>query len=78
MALCRPVKEDRRALDLVPRLSPPGDRWCDVVDRVPAGNVSSSSTLQVFILVRVAVPASVSARSFSFTPVRPGQYTENI
>ena len=30
------------------RLSPLGDRWCDVLDFVPAGSVSSSSTLQVF------------------------------
>ena len=30
------------------RLSPPGDRWCGVLGFVPAGNVSSSSTLQIF------------------------------
>ena len=26
----------------------PGDRWCDVLDFVPAGSVSSFSTLQIF------------------------------
>ena len=31
-----------------PRLSPPGDRWCGVLGFVPAGSVSSSSTLQIF------------------------------
>ena len=31
-----------------PRLSPPGDRWCDVLGFVPEGSVSSSSTFQVF------------------------------
>ena len=31
------------------RLSlPPGDRWCGVFGFVPAGNVSRSSTLQIF------------------------------
>ena len=33
---------------LFPRLAPPSDRWCDVLRFVPAGNVSSSSTLQIF------------------------------
>ena len=33
---------------LFPRLSPPGDRWRDVLGFVPAGSVSSSSTLQIF------------------------------
>ena len=28
--------------------SPPGDRWCDVLGFVPAGNVSSSSAFQIF------------------------------
>ena len=31
-----------------PRLSPPGDRWCDVLGFVTAGSVSSSSTLLIF------------------------------
>ena len=31
-----------------PHLSPPGDQWCDVLGFVPAGSVSSSSTLQIF------------------------------
>ena len=47
---------------------------------MPAGSVSSFSTLQTDLpkckpLVRVALPASLSARSFPFTPARPGQYT---
>ena len=33
---------------LFPCLSPPGDQWCYVLGIVPAGNVSSSSTLQLF------------------------------
>ena len=33
---------------LFPRLSPPGHRWCDVLGFVPAGSVSSFSTLQIF------------------------------
>ena len=42
-------KEDRLALQsLFPRLSPPSDRWCDVLGFVPTGRVSSSSTLQIF------------------------------
>ena len=44
------------------RLSPPGDRWCDVLGFVPAVNDSSSSTLQIFrrkLLEMVALPASL-------------------
>ena len=49
MALSRPVKEDRLALRfLFPRLSSPGDRWCDVFGFVPTGSVSSPSTLHPF------------------------------
>ena len=33
---------------LFPRISPPGDRWCNVLGFVPEGSVSSSSTLQIF------------------------------
>ena len=33
---------------LFPSLSPPGDWWCDVLRFVPAGSVSSSSTLHIF------------------------------
>ena len=47
MAISRPFKEDRLALPL-PRLSPPGDRWCDVLGSVPAVSVSSFSTLPIF------------------------------
>ena len=31
------------------RLSPQDDRWCDVLDSVPAYSVSNSSTLQIFL-----------------------------
>ena len=48
MALSRPFKEDRLALPLSTPLSPPGDRWCEVLDFVPAGSVSSVSTFQSF------------------------------
>ena len=73
MALFRPVKEDRRALYLVPRLSPPGDRRYDVLGFVSAGSVSSSSTLQIFpdashLLWLLNLPASLSAQSFPFSP----------
>ena len=33
---------------IFPRLSPPGDRWCDVLGFVAAGSVSSFSALQFF------------------------------
>ena len=33
---------------LFPCLSPPSDKWCDVLGFVPAGTVSNSSTLQIF------------------------------
>ena len=33
---------------LFPCLSPPGERWCDVLGFVPAGSVSSSSAPQIF------------------------------
>ena len=33
---------------LFPLLSPPGDRWCDVLGFVPVGSISSSSTLRIF------------------------------
>ena len=53
-----------------PRLSPPGDRWCDVLGFVPAGSVPRSKPL-----VRVTLPASLSARSFLFTLACSGQHT---
>ena len=33
---------------LFPRLSPPGDQWCDVLGFMPAGSVSSFSALEIF------------------------------
>ena len=33
---------------LFPRLSPPGDRWCDVLGFVPPGSVSNSSTFKIW------------------------------
>ena len=66
--------------------SPPSVRWCGVLGFVPAGSVSNSSTLQIFweathnchkraTIVRVALPASLSARSFPITPACSGKYT---
>ncbi len=58
--------------------SPPGDRWCDVLGFVPAGILKLLNTSDLprsKPLVRVALPASLSARSFPFTPACPGQYT---
>ena len=61
---------------LLLRLSPPGDRWCDVFDFVPVVSVSSSWTLQIFrdatrlwwVFFRVYL------LSFPLTPACPGQY----
>ena len=48
MTISRRFKKGRWALSF-PRLSPPGDRWRGVrLGFVPAGSVSSSSTLQMF------------------------------
>ena len=41
LVLFRKIVAEERFL--FPRLSPPGDRWRDVLDSVPAGTVSSSS-----------------------------------
>ena len=46
MALSRPFMEDRLALSLSTPLS--CDQWCHVLGFVPAGSVSSFSTLQIF------------------------------
>ena len=43
LTMCLSRKIVQRFLFL--RLSPPGDRWCDVLGFVPAGSVSSFSTL---------------------------------
>ena len=51
MALSRPfssVQGIPSSEALFPRLSPPGDRWCDALCFVPAGNISISSTFQIF------------------------------
>ena len=51
---------------LFPRLSPQGDRWCNVLGFVPKGSFSSSSTpdrRKRKPLGVVASPASLSARS---------------
>ena len=49
MVLSRPLKVDRRLLlfSICQPLSSPGDRWCNVLGFLPAGIVSSSSTLQI-------------------------------
>ena len=52
-------------------LSPPGSQWCDVLGFVPAGSVSSSSTLQIFWdashLWPLLLSTSLYARPFSST-----------
>ena len=58
-------------------LSPPRDRWCDVLGFVPTGSVSSFSTLQIFqeashLCGLLCPPVCLS---FPFTPACPGQYT---
>ena len=49
---------------LFPRLSPPADRWCDLLGFVP-GSVSSSSTLPRRKPLVIVV---LSTWSFPFTP----------
>ena len=44
---------------------PPGDRWCDVFGFVPAGSVSSFSTLQIF---REAEPSLLFSEGCEFFP----------
>ena len=63
---------------LFPHLSPPDDRWCDALGFVLTGKclkLNTSSFPRSKPLVRVALPASLFARSFPFTPACPGQYT---
>ena len=59
------------------RLSPPGDRWCNVL-----GSVSSSSTLQIFQdathLWWLLCPPVCLLCHFPLTPACPGQYTHRI
>ena len=43
LVLSRKVDERFR----FPRVSPPGDRWCDILGFVPAGSVPSSSVLKI-------------------------------
>ena len=73
MALPRPFEEDRRAL--LPRsaslcLSPPVDRWCDVLRFVSAKQVQCLKLLNSSDLPRrrshvtVALPASLITRSY--------------
>ena len=67
---------------LFTRLSPPGDRWCNDLGFVPARSVLSSSLntsdlLRRKPLVRIALPASLSAPSFTFTPACPVQHTNS-
>ena len=73
-ALSRPFKEDLLALPFS-RLSPPGDRWCDVLGFVPAGSVSSSTTIQIISICEGCFARQSIPRSFSLTPACPGQYT---
>ena len=47
MVVCRPFKKDRLALPFCTPLSS-RHQWCDVLGFMPARNVSSFSTLQIF------------------------------
>ena len=57
-------------------LSPPGDRWCDVLGFVPASmsQTRTSDPPRPKPPAMVALPASQSAWSFPITPACPGQY----
>ena len=74
-AFSRPFKEDLLALPFS-RLSPPGDRWCDVLGFVPAGSVSSFSTIQSISICEGCFARQSIPRLFSLTPACPGQYTQ--
>ena len=76
MALSRPSKE----ASFQP-LSPPGDRWRDILGFVPTGCVSSSLALQIFreashLWVLLCPP--VYLLSFPFIPACPGQHTHSF
>ena len=65
---------------LFPCLSPPGDRWCDVLGFVPTGSVSSSSTLQILweashLWELLCQPVYLLSHFFPFTLACPGQHT---
>ena len=97
MALSRPFKTGRKTptyLLLVlsnkiveyfrfPRLSPPGDRWCDVLGTVPSDCVLSSSTLQnlrdASHLWRLLFAAVIPLHSCTSRAVHPQGYSkENV
>ena len=78
MALSRPFKEDRLALPLSTPL--PSRRslvWCLwlCARRQCLKLLNTLYLPRIKPLVTVALPASLSARTFSFTPACPGQYT---
>ena len=75
MALSRPFKEDPLALPFSTPLSSRRSMvWCPwFCARMWC--LSASDLPRSKPLVRVAFPASLSARSFPFTPACPGQYT---
>ena len=64
MTLSRPFKEGRQTASSFNACRSLGDRRCAVLGFVSTGNVSSSSTLQIFRdakpVVTVALPATVA------------------
>ena len=77
MALSRPFKEDRQALPLSTSLSSRRSMvWCPwlCARRWCLQLLSTSDLPRRKPLVRVSFPASLSARSFPFTPACPEQY----
>ena len=79
MALSRPLKEDRPSLPLSTPLSSRRSMvWCPwLCDRRECLKFLNTSDLpKCKPLVVAALPASLSARSFPFTPVCPGQFAQ--
>ena len=79
MAVSRPFKEDRPALPLSTPLSSRRSMvWCPwlCARRECLKLLNTRDLPRSKPFVRVALPASLSARSFPFTPACPGQYTQ--
>ena len=57
MALSRPFKEDRLALPVFQRLSPPGDQWCDVLGFLPFWGLLC---LPVYLLFPISLHSGMS------------------
>lgn len=69
----------RKIIKLLLHLSPPSDRWHDVLSFVPAGCVSSSSALPLrHKLVKAALIISLSAKSSPLTLACPEEYIHSV